>query len=139
MFKLTVEYPNFLGEKKEETFRFNFSEDELLNLAKDDPEFNADYIAVLMKEERLMGMYMLLRKLVLFSYGEMSDDAKYFRKSEEKRSDFRQSAAFDAVIDKFVGPGSEDLMKAFIYNVFPAKFAEELKKKTQAAQLEVVK
>lgn len=139
MFKLTVEYPNFLGEKKEETFRFNFSEDELLNFAKNDPDFNADYIAVLMKEERMMDMYMLLRKLVLFSYGEMSDDAKYFRKSEERRNDFRQSAAFDAVIDKFVGPGSEDLMKAFIYNVFPAKFAEELRKKTMAAQLEVAK
>ena len=68
MFKMTLEYPNFVGEKVTETLRFNFSEDEMLLLAKDDPEFNALYISTMLHEEDTMKMYMLLRKLVLLSY-----------------------------------------------------------------------
>lgn len=128
MFKMTLEYPNFVGEKVTETLRFNFSEDEMLLLAKDDPEFNALYISTMLHEEETMKMYMLLRKLVLLSYGELSDDAKHFRKNEQITTDFRQSAAFDKVIDKFVGEDAEKTINEFIYNVFPSKFAEEIKK-----------
>lgn len=128
MFKMTLEYPNFVGEKVTETLRFNFSEDEMLLLAKDDPEFNALYISTMLREEDTMKMYMLLRKLILLSYGELSDDAKHFRKSEQITTDFRQSAAFDKVVDKFVGEDAEDIVQKFIYEVFPSKFAEEIKK-----------
>ena len=58
----------------------------------------------------------------------MSDDAKHFRKNEQITTDFRQSAAFDKVIDKFVGEDAEKTINEFIYNVFPSKFAEEIKK-----------
>lgn len=129
MFKVTLKYPNFLGNEVEDTFRFNFTEDEMLKLAAEDPEFNAEYISTMMHEEQLMKMYMLLRKLVVLSYGEMSEDAKHFRKNEQITTDFMQSAAFDKIIDLFTGDNAEKTIQDFVYNVFPSKFAEELKKR----------
>lgn len=138
MFKVTIKYPNFIGNEVEDTFRFNFTEDEMLKLAKDDPEFNAEYISTMMQEEEIMKMYMLLRKLVVLSYGVMSEDAKYFRKSDEITKDFMQSAAFDKIIDLFTGEEAEKTIQEFVYNVFPSKFAEELKKRnlTNAKSIE---
>lgn len=130
MFKIQQKYQTFLGNEVEETFRFNFTETELLKLAEKDEMFNADVLSAIIQAENVLEMYKMIRKLVLLSYGELSDDGKHFRKSDELMKDFEQSAAFDPIIDKLVGGDDQQMVSEFIIGIFPAKFANEIKNRT---------
>lgn len=130
MFKISQKYDTFLGNEVEETFRFNFTETELLKLAEKDELFNADILAAIIQSENTLEMYKMIRKLVLLSYGVLSEDGKHFRKTDQIRDDFEQSAAFDPIIDRLVGGSDTNFISEFIVGIFPSKFANEIKNRT---------
>ena len=126
MFKTVINYKDFLGNDQSEEYRFNISESELLELAKKDRMFNPDYLRYVIAESKGLEMVDIMRKLIVLSYGELSDDGKKFRKSDEKTLEFVQSAAYDKLFDDLIGSNNENLVKAFVAGIFPEKFAAEL-------------
>ena len=122
MFKTEQKFKDFLGNEVTETLRFNISEDELLDLVRDDERFDSGYLAYVIEQKDYPKMMDIVRKMIVLSYGELSDDGKYFRKSDEKAIDFLQSAAYEGFRDSLLN--EEGKFEAFLMGVFPSKFAE---------------
>lgn len=128
MFKTELTYENFLGVEVTETLRFNLTETELLDLVREDPTFNTGFLSYIAQEQDYAKMMDVIRKLIVVSYGEVSEDGKYFRKSDEKALDFVQSAAYEAFRDKLLADDDGQGFINFMMAVFPAKFAAEMQK-----------
>jgi len=128
MYKIKKKYEDFLGQDHEESFRFNITESEMLDLVDSDPAFNPDYLLFITKEHNGIKIVNVLRKLIVVAYGEMSDDGQHFWKDDERQKAFVQSAAFDSIISDFIDGQHADLVKEFILNVFPKKYKESLAK-----------
>lgn len=141
MFKYTLNYKNFRDEDKTKVLRFNLSETEMRDLIKNDPSFNPGYLASLRTENveelqpfDIMKMYDIIRKLVVYSYGEISEDGDQFRKNEEMVDAFVQSAAYEAFMDKILGleTGDSTVLTAFLTEVLPAKLRPAMKERLAA-------
>ena len=126
MYKTELTYKTFTDKEITETLRFNLNEDELRDLIDDDPIFSPAFLSYVSREQDTMKMLKVIQKLIVMSYGEMSEDGKYFRKSNEKALDFLQSAAYMAFRDKLLSGDGEEFVN-FMFNVFPEKFVESLK------------
>lgn len=122
MFKTEIKYKDFLENDVAETLRFNISEDELLDLVREDERFDAGYLAYVVEQKDYPKMMDIVRKLIVLSYGELSDDGRYFRKSDDKAIDFLQSAAYEAFRDSILEEPSK--FEAFLLGVFPSKFSQ---------------
>ena len=139
MFKTEITTENFEGKKITETLRFNLSETEMLDLVKADPTFTEDYLRWIVEQQDVSAMFDVIRKLVAVSYGVMSEDGRAFRKKPDDVYDFLHSTLYEALIDKFVTEGNDKFMTEFIVGVFPAKFADSIRKSIRQSQVEVVK
>lgn len=136
MFKKEITYKDFLGQTRTETFRFNITENEMLDLVQNDPSFNVDYLTYLMQNPDGLKMIDIMRKIIVVSYGELSEDGKHFRKSDQIATDFVQSAAYVELLNEFIESKDPDFIRSFMTGVFPAKYAAELQKKTTEQLLE---
>ena len=128
MFKTEITTENFEGKKVTVTLRFNLSETEMLDLVKVDPTFTEEYLKWIVEEKNVQAMFDVIRKLVAVSYGTISEDGMSFRKKDDDVYDFLHSAAYDALIDKFLEEGNDKFVSDFIVGVFPAKFADSIRK-----------
>lgn len=126
MFKTEVTYTNFLDQEVTETLRFNLREDELLDLIKEDPTFDTSYLTYVSQQNDFQKIMKVVRRLIALSYGEVSEDGRTFRKSEQRSLDFLQSSAYTTFLNKILSDDSGKTFRDFIVGVFPAKFAEQL-------------
>lgn len=128
MYKTEVTYKNFLDVEVTETLRFNLTETELLDLVRTDPTFDVGLLTYIANERDYARMMDVIRKLIVVSYGEVSEDGKYFRKSDEKALDFVQSAAYEAFRDQLLSDEDGQGFMNFMMAVFPKKFVAEMQK-----------
>jgi len=126
MFKTEVTYTNFLDQEVTETLRFNLREDELLDLVNEDPTFDSGFLAYISQQQDFQKMMKVVRRLISLSYGEVSEDGRSFRKSEQRALDFLQSSAYTTFMDKILSDNTGKTFLDFLVGVFPAKFAEQL-------------
>jgi hypothetical protein len=126
MFKTTVKYTDFNGNEKEEILRFDLSEEELMDLMRLDEDFTAGHLTAIMETKNMLAMFNVIRKLIIVSYGEISEDGKYFRKSEKITEDFTQSAMYRAFRERLFNSEDTKEVEKFILNVVPAKLAKEI-------------
>lgn len=129
MFKTEVKYKNFLGQEVSDTLRFNLSEAELLDLQEAEPIFTPEFLYYISEEQDVSAMIKVMRKLIAHSYGILSEDGKVFRKKPEDIYDFEHSAAYTALLEKLLGSEDSTFVSDFIVNVFPARFADEIRKR----------
>lgn len=126
MFKVEQKYKDFLGNDQTDSLYFNISESEMYEIAKDNKKFDPDYLRYLMENGRGIDFVDVVRELIVLSYGELSDDGKKFRKSDERALEFVQSAAYDALFERLVNAEDENFVKDFLVGVFPKKFTDSL-------------
>lgn len=127
MFKTTVKYTDFLGEEREEVLRFNLSEVEMKDLMDEDPVFSPKFLTAISEDKDSDTMLRIIRKLILHAYGEMSEDGRVFRKSDQIKSDFAHSAAYTALLEKLFNAQDERYISDFLVGIFPSKIAAALK------------
>lgn len=139
MFKTTVKFTDFIGNERETVLRFNLTEAELIKLSGEDKMFDTGYLAYISTEKNFAAMYKMVLKLILLSYGEMSEDATYFMKSEEITNRFEHSAMYQAFLDDLMDGEDIAKLQAFVLGVFPKKFAEEISKEIGSNTMSVVK
>lgn len=138
MFKYTVNYENYVGESKSKTLRFNITETEMRELLKKDRSFSTSYLSTLLDSinetqdidsqeanEKRLELYEVIRKLVVYAYGEISPDGDSFLKNENIAEAFMQTAAYDAFMGELFTDGDRAgvLLNQFFTHVFPAKFS----------------
>lgn len=125
-----ITYENFDGETVTETFHFNLSKSEIIELQvsyKDGLEAALARIVRTSDKKQLVEEF---KRIVLLSYGERSDDGKRFIKSDELREAFSQTAAYDTL---FVELATDDTAAAeFIKGIIPKDFAKEVDKQEVA-------
>ena len=134
MYKTTVEYEDFNGEKKKRTLYFNLSQSELTELKYESNGALEDKIVEIVATKNRSEMMLLFTKLLKMAYGEKSEDGEYFIKNEEVYNRFKFSNAYDAFLEKLVSSDSE--LENFIKYVMPKKLSDkvdmnEVKKKTE--------
>lgn len=134
MYKTTVEYEDFNGEKKKRTLYFNLSQSELTELKYESNGALEEKIIEIVGTKDRSEMMLLFTKILKMAYGEKSDDGEYFIKNEDVYNRFKYSNAYDAFIDTLVS--NEDELTNFIKHVMPKKLSEqvdmnEVKEKTK--------
>lgn len=129
MFKTTLTYTSFAGTEITDDLRFNLTETEMRDLVRKNPMFDTDFLSFVSQEQDLMKMMDVIQELVIVSYGDMSEDGRYFRKSEDRALDFMQSAAYEAFLSKILDSDDGSAFVDFIMGVFPSRMAAEMKDK----------
>ena len=129
MFKYDLNYTDFLGNEKTEVLRFNLSQTEVTKLVENDKIFSVEFLAYVADGKDPLTMYNVVQKIILEAYGVLSDDGKYFRKSEQIKKDFEQSIMYDKFIEDMFGSNDTQKFVNFLVGIFPAKYAETLKAK----------
>lgn len=102
MLKQKVQYEDFDGATQVETLYFNLNRMELISLqSRYGKEDMAAYIDKLVEDKDIEKVYEILNDIVLSAYGLRSEDGKRFIKNETIREEFKQSLAYEALIEDF--------------------------------------
>lgn len=114
MLKKTIKYEDFNGNEREEDLYFNLSKSELSAKALVDENIG-DKLKEIIESGNNQKIFDVYERIVLASYGEKSDDGKFFRKSEEITNNFKQSAAYDALfMDLLDGDNAEKFINGIL-------------------------
>lgn len=128
MLKKTINYTDYDGNEREETFYFNLSTAELIELRN---ETNGGLEKLLQKmvetkNEKEMVAYM--KYIILKAYGEKSLDGKYFRKSKEISEDFLHSEAYSVLFTELAQ--NDKALANFVNGILPKKVTKTEKEET---------
>ncbi len=123
--KLT--YTDYNGKERTETYYFNLSKAELTELQNSvDGGFGA-YITRIRDAENLPELVKVFKEIILMSYGEKSDDGKYFLKKKNGvrlAEMFEQTEAYSTLFMKLA---TDDKAAArFINGIIPADMRTQL-------------
>lgn len=116
MFKKSITYTDFDGQKRTESFYFNLTKAELTEMSLEKREGLDVYIKNIVEAKDQGEMVRIFKKIILMAYGEKSDDGKKFIKKRNGQllaDDFVQSAAYDAL---FTELASNDKAAAEFFN-----------------------
>lgn len=123
MFKKTISYENFAGEKRSKDFYFHLSKAELLNLSADEL-----LLPRLQRIEASRDPQAMLREFEYFirmSIGIRSENGERFDKSEAAQAELMNSPAYDELLMEFVTkPG---FAEEFFGALFPKDVAEKMR------------
>ena len=118
MLKKAIKYVDFDGKKREETLYFNLTEPEVVRL---DVQFKGgleEYINNLDEKVNPQDILSLFEEVIRASYGEKSDDGRYFVKESKAVDLFYYSAAYSAL---FVDLVSDADKAAAFFNALLSK------------------
>ncbi len=98
MYKKRIKYRDFHGIDREETFDFNLSEPEIVLLESKYEGSITEMLKVLSDKETAQAEIAgILHRLILMSYGVISEDGRRFMKSDELRKEFEETEAFSVL------------------------------------------
>jgi hypothetical protein len=126
MFKRDITYEDFSGEKITETFYFNLTKTEIVELEVDFKEGLRDAISRIVKTEDRKEIVTIFKRIILLAYGIKSEDSKRFIKNDTLREEFSQSAAYDELFMELAT--DENAAAAFINGIVPKDIAKEMEK-----------
>lgn len=126
MLKRDITYENFDGETVTDTFYFNLTKTELLEMQIAYEGGMEALIEKIIKAEDIKSIVGLFKQIVLASYGVRSEDGKRFIKSDQLREEFSQTAAYDALFMDL--SQNDEAASTFITGIVPRAYAEEIEK-----------
>lgn len=124
MLKRTISYEDFDGNAAEDTFYFNLTEAELIELESSYDDGFAAAMQRIIAANNNQKLVQEFKKLVLLAYGVRSEDGKRFIKSEELARDFSQHAAYSTIFMEL----ATDAEKAseFINGIMPKSLQDKV-------------
>jgi hypothetical protein len=126
MLKRDITYEDFNGETVTETFYFNLTKSELVELQVGYEGGLEATLNKIIKAEDIKSLISEFKNVVLLSYGIRSEDGKRFIKSDQLREEFSQTAAFDALFMDLAT--NENAAATFVKGVVPASMTAEMEK-----------
>lgn len=94
MFKHVIKYTDYNGMERNETFYFNLSKAELMEMELSTQAGVEEMIRMMIATNDNAKIVSLFKELILKSYGIKSEDGKRFIKTQELRDQFEQSEAY---------------------------------------------
>ena len=102
MLKKVIKYNDFDGNESEETFYFNLTEAELLEMDMTTEGGMQAMLEQIIQEKDMPKLWQYFERIVKASYGVKSADGKYFDKSPEQLRKFTQCLAYNTLIMELV-------------------------------------
>ncbi len=127
MFKKQIKYTDYLGNDREEDFYFDLSPAELTELELSMEGGLSAMIQKIIKAKDMPSLIATFKKLILMSYGEISNDGRRFIKNDEVRIGFSQTPAYSILFMELAT--NENAATEFVNGIIPKKEIDELKQK----------
>lgn len=132
MFKKNIKYKDFNGTERDETFYFNLSKSELLDLELRTPGGIENYTKQIISTQDGQKLADLFKWLINESYGVKSPDGRSFIKGKEVLDNFRFTNAYDIL---YMQLATDDKAAAEFYNgIFPKDIMEQVNKERVMAE-----
>lgn len=132
MLKKEIKYTDFNGDERTEVFYFNLTKTELTELDIESGGTLVEALKRMINTQDAAGLAMFFKNMIIRSYGEKSDDGRYFEKGDDyalgKR--FTRSNAFDVMFTELLSDSTGEKVQAFIYGVIPPEIAAQAKAET---------
>lgn len=96
MLKRKIKYEDFNGDMVEETFFFNLSQPELIEMEVEYDRGLGTILKEIVESENKKELIGKFKEIILKAYGKRSEDGKRFIKSDELREEFSQTAAYQS-------------------------------------------
>lgn len=124
MLKRDVTYTTFDGETVTETFYFNLTKTEIVELQVSVDGGLQEMLQRIVDNQDIKAIMGEFKKIILLTYGERSDDGKRFIKSDDIREKFSQTAAFDELFMDLAT--NDESASNFIKGVIPTSMLADL-------------
>lgn len=125
MLKKKIKYTDFNDVEREETFYFNLSKAELVELYAEENGGFDEYIKSIVESGNNKEILATFKKIIRMAYGEKSLDGKYLKKSEELSDNFCSTNAYSELVMELMT--DEKAAANFINSVVPADMRDKLK------------
>lgn len=122
MLKRDITYEDYNGETVTDTFYFNLTKTEIIELEVGYEGGLEMAIQRIIEAKDNRSLIEEFKKIVLAAYGVKSEDGKRFIKSATLREEFSQTAAYDALFMDLAT--NEDAAAKFITGIIPKDLAE---------------
>ena len=117
MLKKLIEYVDYNEVPRKETFYFNLTKAELVELQVSETGGIEQYIEKIVATDNQKEIIAIFKELVLKAYGEKSPDGKRFIKSQELRDAFSQTEAYNVLFMELAT--DSDKAAAFVNGIIP--------------------
>jgi hypothetical protein len=132
MYSKTIKYQDYNGNTREETFYFNLSRSELIDLEWRTPGGLENYMKKIMSELDGQKLADMFKMLIQRSYGVKDLEGRRFIKNEQVLANFVETPAYDEL---FVQLATDDKAAAeFVNGIFPKEAVEAAKKQKEMAE-----
>lgn len=112
-----ITYTNYNGEEVTETFYFNISRAEVLEMEMLKPGGYSAYLQEIVDSKDRNRIMEIFKTFILNSYGKKSEDGRRFMKSPEISKEFEECEAYDELFLELLQ--SVDNQIAFIQGILP--------------------
>ena len=127
MYLKNIKYVDYDGVEREETFYFNLSKAEITEMELGTAGGLTAILEKLVKSPNTPALAKMYKDLILKSYGEKSDDGRYFRKVSDTgvplNIAFSQSMAYSEIYMNMLN--SRDAAFEFIRGICPVEISDE--------------
>lgn len=117
MLKKNIKYTDFNGVEREETFYFNLTKAEMIEMEMSVDGGFSEFIAKVVQTKDQKVLMKLFRDFILKAYGEKSDDGKRFLKSPEISANFAATEAYSELFMELLS--DTDAAAKFINGLAP--------------------
>lgn len=124
MLKKKIKYTDFNDVEREETFYFNLSKAELIELYAEENGGFDEYIKSIVESGNNKEILAAFKKIIRMAYGEKSLDGKYLKKSEELADNFCSTNAYSELVMELMS--DEKAAANFINSVIPADVKNQI-------------
>lgn len=131
MFKKQITYTDYNDVERTETFLFNISRAELLEMASGKLRDVGKLLSDIANQRDTTVLVTMFEELIRVSYGKKSEDGKRFIKSQEIYEAFLQSEAYSELLVDLTLDADEAI--AFVNGIIPTKFLAELNSRIEKA------
>lgn len=120
MFKKTIEYTDFNGEKRKEDYYFNLTKAELLEMQLSTEGGLKEMLEEIVKTKDVPKLVKMFKRIIMLSYGEKTPDGKHFMKNDEIRQRFECSEAYSELFMELAT--NDDSAAEFVNALLPEDF-----------------
>lgn len=132
MLTKTIEYTDYNGVERKETFYFNLSEAELTEMELGQAGGLSEMMKKVVETQDVPSIIKIFKKLILKAYGVKSEDGRRFMKSEELSKEFSETEAYSKL---FMELATDDTKGAeFVNGILPASLAAKVSEETPAIE-----
>lgn len=132
MLKKTITYTDYNGNERTETFWFNLTKAEIMEMELTTEGGLVEMINNIVAANDTPSIVKTFKKIILKAYGEKSPDGRRFIKSEELSREFSQTEAYSQLYMELAT--NADSASEFVNGIVPESLAADTKKITANKQ-----